>query len=157
MVYSYSIFANPTPLGFEIGKTKIADVKARIDIEKGTDICEGLQTYSCYKNLNNLGLDGLRTANFTFDKKGVLQSVNLLLESNQYNSVFNSLANKYKLFHQSNNHLGKAALFVDGNCSIGLNSPPNTEVIGLQYISKTIEPLIKKCFQKSSEKPNKLL
>lgn len=91
-----SAFADPKPLGFELGKATIEDVQ---NTYKTTDA--GISAYTEGKMLNvdayEVGLQDLQKVLFIFNPDGTLSFVDMTFRKTKFDELYGQLNKKYKL------------------------------------------------------------
>ena len=133
--------ANPAPLGFEIDKATIDDIKMKYPIKDSTkrSYMGGTEISIDSKNVELEGL--MYDVNFWFDEKDKLVSVSFMFNKSKYDELLQSLSKKYKFVEKitGNNGAIVNTIFEDDNCIIRLNVNFNNQISGavhLYYKSK---------------------
>lgn len=153
-----SVLAVPSPLGCELGKAKIQDVKKKYNLTKVHEHypCSDQNIYE-FKSSSLPDLNGFKYGVFSFDNNDVLQAVMLFVDKNEFDVLFESLSEKYKLSHHKKEQSGEKAIFVDGSFTIGL-FPDSTsrDLIFILYTSESGNKINQRCNNKMKERKNKV-
>lgn len=157
LYFSNFAFGAPSPLGFELGKAKFKEVKEKIQLKKIEDTCSEQRVY----HFSKLGLDqlnGFKNGFFCFDNNEVLQGVMLNMNNGEFDFLFHSLSEKYKVIRSENYKETKVAVFADGDSTIVLMpDSSNSNQIVVFYATKILRNIKEKCDDKLHGKQKKLL
>lgn len=118
-----SAFADPKPLGFELGKATIEDVQ---NTYKTTDA--GISVHTEGKMLNvdayEVGLQDLQKVLFIFNSDGTLSVVDMTFIKTKFDELYGQLNKKYKLVKKQIPFVGnKYAEYKNGKSTVKLDAP----------------------------------
>jgi len=149
----FTINADPTPFGLEIGKATIKDVKKKYKAHhSGENRYTGGDMYSLDTSI--IGIDGLQSATAIFDKKNRLVAMLTTFSKNKFQFLFDTMRQKkYKLAKKNIPFVGnKTAQFTDGKTTVYLDAPHLSFEMSLNYIdNKTYKE-----FQKAQQQEKQL-
>lgn len=136
IAFTTNVFANPAPLGIELNKATLNDVKSKYTVISSIPNA----TNGYYNNklqTQNIDIKTLTHANVISNKDEVVEGLVLTLSNSQFDEVYNSLASKYQLIEKNIPFVGdKFAEFQDGDCVIQLNAPHMSFTMTLGYATK---------------------
>lgn len=118
-----SAFADPKPLGFELGKATIEDVQ---NTYKTTDA--GISVHTEGKMLNvdayEVGLQDLQKVLFIFNSDGTLSVVDMTFRKTKFDELYGQLNKKYKLVKKQIPFVcNKYAEYKNGKSTVKLDAP----------------------------------
>lgn len=118
-----SAFADPKPLGFELGKATIEEVQ---NTYKTTDA--GISVHTEGKMLNvdayEVGLQDLQKVLFIFNSDGTLSVVDMTFIKTKFDELYGQLNKKYKLVKKQIPFVGnKYAEYKNGKSTVKLDAP----------------------------------
>lgn len=156
------LYANPAPFGLEINKTTLQEAKKKYTLDD-----KGINHYSkgpmYFINKKQLSLDGLKNVLLVFsEKENTLLAVIANFNQDKFDSLNNSLAQKYKLIEKNIPFVGnKYVTYKDDQSLIQLNAPHMSfelEVIYLyeEFYKKVIKIEKSKKEQKKKDELNTL-
>ena len=89
-------YANPAPLGLEIGKATVEDVKKKYKIvEIAPNINDGYYIY--YLDTKDMPFESVSKSLVVCDNAGVVQSAYLEMDHNQFDNIVQILSGKYQI------------------------------------------------------------
>jgi hypothetical protein len=151
------VFADPSPLGLELGKATLEQAKSKYKL-----LYSGTNKYTLGPMFeiptSQVDIDGVSGILLVFDRKGILQVVLMKFPKNKWGEIYNALRRKYKLVDSKIPFVGdKYAEFVDGNTVIVLNAPHLSFTMSLIYARKEfIETMRRVEEQEEKEKQKRL-
>ena len=146
--------ANPAPLGFEMGKATIDDVKAKYPIKYSRNNYKNDKTKIAI-DTKDIELDSLtkHEAKFFFDAQNKLFEVSLFFNKNKFNELLSSLSKKYKLIKKTTDEYGETFVeFEDGDCIIELGALK--QITRLFYTTKDAIKKRNKEYEEAVKKEN---
>ena len=152
---------SPKPLGLEVGRTTINEVKKKYALTYlGTDNNTYMEFYKISKK--DIPIEGVIDNVLIFDKKGILHALILKFPKDfnetYWDKLFNSLKEKYNLVESNIPFVGdRSATFKSGNTVIYLTSPHLGFEIRLMYASEYYVNLISNKLKKQEENRQKKL
>ena len=132
--FHIAVNANPAPLGFELDKASILDVKKKHEIIK----CESnhWKGYNYHIDISNIKLDGLTNLLIICNDANVIQAVIFTINRNKFTEFCNTLSKKYTLVKTQNPYLYKKEIkYTNGHCSIILEVSTMSHRMSLTYIT----------------------
>lgn len=81
-LFCNSLYANPSALGFELGKATLKDIEDRYSLKKDAQNIIGGDTYEA-ENVTQFSFIGLSRAFFIFDDKNILKALLLKIDNRQ--------------------------------------------------------------------------
>ncbi|MFN3599163.1 MAG: hypothetical protein ACK4VK_05450 [Aquificaceae bacterium] len=151
------VWADPAPLGLEIGKATIKEAKERYRLTY-----LGINKYTqgeMYKvDVSELDMKYIRECTLLFDKNGKLVAVVMSFSKSgsgrrtpEFEYYYKLLREKYSLVESRIPFVGDTyARFVDGGTEILLEAPHLSFTMTLTYIKKDVLKSIKEQMQKES-------
>lgn len=132
------IYANPSPLGIELNKSTLDDVKKSYRILISTPMF--LEGY--YNNLldeKTIRVEGLSTASVISNKNNIIESVVLLLDKNKFTEVNQTLSEKYKVvFSNLLSDGDREVKLQDGDCEIIIQISQRDLTMTVIYATKNL-------------------
>lgn len=130
--------ADPAPFGLELGKTTVAEAKAKYRIEEtGTNKYSNGPMFDV--PTSQIEFDGLQGLTVIFDTKEVLVGVLATLPKGKFKELHQTLSGKYRVVSQNIPFVGdSSAKYVDGTTEITLNSPHMSFQMSMNYIRKEL-------------------
>jgi hypothetical protein len=154
-------FSEPSPFGMEINKSTYEEIRNKYS---GTNC--GINKYSngkMYKiNCCQIEVDGIKEIVAIFDKNDKLMAITAVFNKTEYNSLVNSLSNKYQLMFKKDAFVGsKVSRFQSDNTLIEIKAPHMSFSLTLAYMHKSFEELflyqVNKDFKQKKQKEKNLL
>ncbi len=140
IIFNFNICANPRPLGFELNKTNISQIKEVYQITKKEK--NHWQGYNYYLNIVDIKLEGLNELLIICDDNNLVQAIIFTINNEKFAEFYQLLSEKYKLILNQNPYMGNKKIgFADSDCTIILDSPHLSANMSIIYI--TDEFLIK--------------
>lgn len=135
LLMSFVVMADPAPFGLEIGQATVEQMK-----KKYTATYKGVNKYSGGKMFDlptaELGVSGLKEATAIFDQEGKLVAVLLTLPKRKFDSMHQSLSNKYRVTRRDIPFVGnKEVVYKDGATEVTLSAPHMSFDMSLNYIN----------------------
>ncbi|GHV03690.1 hypothetical protein AGMMS50229_03440 [Campylobacterota bacterium] len=145
---------NPSPIGLQLGKSTIADVKQkyRLITKKGREFnaINGGEMYDI--DTKNISIEGVKSGVVIFEQDGTLAFVYLNINKNRFDAMFDQLSGKYKLTHKEIPAVGnKLAKFKVGNSEIELYAPHLGFELDLTYATDAFWQASKNYSRKKQE------
>ena len=130
-------YANPAPLGLEIGKATAEDVKKNFKvISDAPNATSGYYNY--HIDSNSVDMDGVSKMTVICDESQVVSAVLLTMGKSKFVPMANMLLEKYQETERNIPHVGnKYIIFKDGDCEIILRSPHMSFDMTLDYVRDT--------------------
>ncbi|NPA40771.1 MAG: hypothetical protein GXO18_00650 [Aquificae bacterium] len=130
------VFADPAPLGLELGKATVKDAKKLYRLKE-----KGINKYSLGPMftvpISQTNIEGLKEATLIFDERGKLVAVILEFPKSKWNDVYKALRKKYRLIKSKIPFVGdRYAEFKDGKTLIMLDAPHLSFDMSLVYARK---------------------
>ena len=153
-----TVFAAPSPLGFELGKAKLEDIEKEFRIRKwhssDNDPCNGINTSYDILNHSLSNFPGLVSVWFRVDKDNIVQGFSMTIQRRQLESISKSLSEKYKFVKEGKCFGCKQLFFSDEGCEILLVWTPenSSSSINIYYKSPIDLEIRKKCQKLKEEK-----
>jgi len=133
-----------SPLGIEIGKATLDEIKSKYSIIKKekTIYANGI---SYYLSPKNLPLDNIKQSFVLIDSNNISQLLNFAVDKSAFESFYESLSQKYKLISKDTPFVGdKLARFQADNAIIILYAPHMSMDLQVTYVTKEYYTLILK-------------
>ena len=151
ILYMNILYANPSPLGLEINKATLDDVKKSYKIlMSGQNATEGF--YNNVIECHNIPMDTLSNVNVISNNNKIVEGVILDLSSSKFDEIYKMLSSKYKEFYNRNKFEGsKYAKFYNGDCFISIEMIHLDNKIILAYISNNFKEKHERRISKEKE------
>lgn len=144
MAFSNLVFAgNAAPLGLELNVATYAQVKQQLGgktslSDAGTNKYSGGRMVE--SNGDGLGIDGLSSVTFIFDKADKLAAVLMTLPKDSFAKTLSALSGKYKLLEKQVPFVGNAsAKLQQGETIIELNAPHMSFQMTVMYATQALK------------------
>lgn len=153
-----TVFAAPSPLGFELGKAKLEDIEKEFKLRKmyssDDNPCNEIEKSYSILNYSLSDFPGLESAWFSVDKDNIVQSFSITIQRCQLESISKSLSEKYKFVKEGKCFGCKQLFFSDEGCQILLVWTPenSSSSINIYYKSPIDLEIRKKCQKLKEEK-----
>lgn len=141
-------YATPFPLGLELGKAKLAEIKQKYKVEDLVNLCGGISECYYISNLKKSGIKGASSAILTLDREKILHDITIYVDKKQYNDLLKSFSNKYFFVRSIKEEEREFCHFSDGDFTIIVESPNKDKSFTIRYVSKIGDQLDRKCRQK---------
>ena len=133
-----SVYANPAPLGLEIGKATLEDVKKQYTITSSANNATS-GYYNYYIDPKETGIDDVSKAVVICDDSDVVNAMFLDMPKTKFDAMAQMLREKYKVINQNIPHVGNAYVNLkDGDCEIELKAPHMSFDMTLSYITERL-------------------
>lgn len=157
LLYTTALYSNPSPLGIELNKSTLDDVKKSYRI-----VAAGVKSvgkyHSSFLNVKDIQLDTLSVASVTFNEKNIVEGVDLTLDKNKFNEINQILSKKYKTVYSQNPPEGyKMIVFQDGDCTIGIHAPNAGFAMHIQYSTKALSNKIEREYDMKQQQTKNML
>lgn len=158
LTFTLYAWADPAPLGLEIGKATVQDAKARYKLRHA-----GINKYTSGDMYDvdpkQVDMKYLQSCRLIFDKDGKLMAVVMTFPKSgsgrditEFNYYYKLLREKYKLVGSRIPFVGDTwAKFVDGNTEILLDAPHLSFTMTLEYVHKSLLKKAKERDQQEEE------
>lgn len=134
LFFSIVSHANPKPLGLELNKSTLEEVKEKYKIT-GKEVNKWNGT-NYYIDTKTIDFKNVSEALIICNDNDIVQAVILVMSKNNFNELLGMLSEKYKLKEKEIPFVGnKKAVFIDGDCIISLDSPHLNFDMELSYIT----------------------
>lgn len=134
-------------LGFEIGKAKVAEVRAGMARMDGRLRDGGTSAVTAGELLIyalDARSDGIRTANFVFDEQGILVAAVLDLPKHRYDDVLKAMRAKYTLIDEQRPFVGdRSARLKSGAVEIVVTAPHLSFDMAILYATPSFQAQMK--------------
>ncbi len=133
------IYANPSPLGIELNKSNLDDVKKTYRILRSTqNATQGY--YNNFLDTQNIPMDTLSEVDVISNDNKIVEGVLLELNKNQFDEIYKMLSDKYKVLSSQLPFVGnKYVKLQDGDCYITIEAPHMSFKMSVAYITKNLE------------------
>ena len=139
-----NIFAEPNPFGLEIKRSTYKEVKAKYS-GKNTGINKYSQGKMYSIDCSQINIEGINSILAIFDIDKKLLAVITQFDKKKYDSLENSLSQKYSLISRKDAFVGdKYVKFKDDNTIIELNAPHMSFSLSLTYIHQDFNKMYSK-------------
>ncbi|WP_395476476.1 hypothetical protein [Rickettsia endosymbiont of Pantilius tunicatus] len=134
MFFGIVSYANPKPIGLELNKTTLEEVKEKYKvIRMEANKWNGTNYYIDTKDID---FKNVSSALIICNDDNIVQAVILVMDKNNFNELLGMLSEKYTLKEKNIPFVGnKSAVFIDGNSTIILDSPHLNFNMDLTYIT----------------------
>ncbi|MGK0690111.1 MAG: hypothetical protein ABWU22_05495 [Aquificaceae bacterium] len=151
LTFALYAWADPAPLGLEIGKATVQDAKARYKLRHA-----GINKYTSGDMYDvdpkQVDMKYLQSCRLIFDKDGRLMAVVMTFYGNDFDYYYELLSEKYKPVESYKPFVGdKEAKFVDGDTEIILEAPHLSFTMTLLYAHKNFLKKAKEQSQQEEE------
>lgn len=135
---SAAAYADPAPFGLELGKTTVAEAKAKYRVtETGTNKYSNGPMFDV--TTDQIEFDGLQGLTLIFDTKDTLVGVLATLPKSKFKPLHQTLSGKYRVVSQNIPFVGNSsAKYVDGSTEITLDAPHMSFEMSMNYIRKEL-------------------
>ena len=133
------IYANPSPLGIELNKTNLNDVKKSFRILK-SEVNATNGYHNNFLDVKDISMDTLSEVNVISNEKNIIEAVSLTLDKKKFDEINQTLSEKYKLFTSDVPFVGdKIAIYEDGDCHVINHAPHMSFTMTIVYTTKKLE------------------
>ncbi|MFT6927160.1 MAG: hypothetical protein ACJAZP_002789 [Psychromonas sp.] len=141
-ILSFSVFADPSIFGMELGKMTEKDLNAMYQVNPvGSHEANGGNIYSI--PVKEISFRGLTEVTAIFNKQGYLVAVLNKLPKSNFDSLNQSFSKSYTLISIDNPFVGnKSAIYSDGATEITINSQHDNVNMSLNYINDELKAAI---------------
>ncbi|WP_022847533.1 MULTISPECIES: hypothetical protein [unclassified Desulfurobacterium] len=131
-------FADPKPLGFELGKASYSQMASKYEMVKEKPL-PGMDVDVYEINPKSTGLRYIEKVTAIFNKKSLLMSVIMIYPRTYFDSLYRQLVSKYKVIYSHLPVVGtKYVRFIDGNTIIILKQPYLKYTTTVIYVRKEL-------------------
>ena len=137
LLFADILYANPSPLGIELNKSTLDDVK------KSYRIVTSNQNEGYYYNVldvQNVPIETLSRIILVSNSKNIIEVVLIELSKDKFDETYKMLSSKYKVLSSELPFVGdKYAKLQDGDCHILINAPHMSFTTSVMYTTKDFE------------------
>lgn len=136
--------ADPAPFGLELGKTTVAEAKAKFDLNgKGTNRYSDGPMFDV--PVSEVNFEGLQDLTLIFDTRDTLVGVLATLPKHQFGTMHGMLSDKYRVVSSNIPFVGdSSAKYVDGGTEITLDAPHMSFDMSMNYLRKELRDAFKR-------------
>ena len=146
-----NVYANPAPINLELDKATLQDIKNSYRILSQKNPIFGGKEY--FLDTESIEIQGLKEVSVICDENEIVQGVQLILNKDKFNDIYQSLAKKYKLNNETIPAVGnKIATFVDGDCQITVTAQHMSFNMYVFYLTNAMAQKISSTYDKEDEK-----
>ncbi len=139
LLYTTTLYSNPSPLGIELNKSTLDDVKKSYRVvQSSQNATEGY--HNSLLDIENIQMDTLSEAVVISNETNIVEGVVLTLDKNKFDDINQTLSGKYKTLSSKIPFVGnKLVTFQDGDCHIIINAPHMSFSMSVAYVTKNLE------------------
>ena len=147
--------ANPAPIGIEIGKTTLSEIKKMYTIDKIEDY--PFEGYSDnFIKPEDLDIDSLQCVIVTTNKDDIAELIILEMGKHKFKEIYDTLSSKYKEINSDIPFVGtKQVTFEKDDSYIVVYSPHMAFSMDVKYMTKGFASKLKKFIKEEEQKAKK--